>query len=80
MEISQRSESANGDRNSLAVDPSRRVFIDTSTWDQIIRVLEESSTDANPQPSGEYQIIAVSESVYDGKTEQSRSGRMKTVA
>jgi hypothetical protein len=33
----------NCERNSLPLAPSGKEFVDTSTWEQIIRVLEESS-------------------------------------
>jgi hypothetical protein len=36
----------NSDPNSFSIDPSGQEFVDTSTWEQIIRILEESSIPA----------------------------------
>ena len=33
-------------RNSFSFRPSKQNFVDTSTWEQIIRILEESSIQA----------------------------------
>jgi hypothetical protein len=52
-----------GDRIFLSLAPSKQELVDTSTWEQIIRVLEESSLQAfddEQYHSGEHHTTKVS--------------------
>ncbi|PYV71096.1 MAG: hypothetical protein DMG97_17310 [Acidobacteria bacterium] len=51
VEVNPSSDSNRGNGTTFTVEPVKHEFNDTSTWEQIIRVLEETSMEASMNSS-----------------------------